>query len=76
MTTTESPCWSSESAGVGAIWRARRPWLGDLDGDRSSVFTFFVLITVLTKKKKNNNNYFNKIDKNQNNRLHGSFESD
>jgi hypothetical protein len=31
---------------------------------------------ILTKKKKKNkNDYFNKIDKNLNNRLEGSFES-
>jgi hypothetical protein len=73
VTTTGSSGWSSESARAGVVWRARRHWLGDLNGDQSSVFAFFVLIRVLTKRIKND--YFNKIDKNLDNRLEGSFES-
>jgi hypothetical protein len=76
VTTTGSPGWSSESARAGAVWGARRHWLGDLDGDRSSVFAFFALIRVLTKRiKRIKNDYFNKKDKNLNNQLDGSFES-
>jgi hypothetical protein len=40
VTTTESSGWSSKSVGAGAIWQARRCWLGDLDGDRSSALHF------------------------------------
>jgi hypothetical protein len=64
-------------AGAGAIWPARCRWLGDLDGDQSSTLPFFVLITILTKRIKKNikNDYFNKINKNLNNRMDDNFEN-